>query len=73
MKNIRVAFDIKKKDTKISPGYSYLHCHLIFYVKMDFTQKDRFFANGSATTITSTSIYAGVVPIETVRIAFMYT
>ena len=44
-----------------------------FDVKMDFTRKDRFFANGSTTPIKSASTYAGVVSRETVRIAFMYT
>ena len=30
MTNVRSAFDVNKKNTKIYPGHSYLDCHLIF-------------------------------------------
>ena len=52
MKNVRFAFDIKERDTKIIPGNSYLDCHLFFDVKMDFTRKAKFVANGSINPIT---------------------
>ena len=67
-----MAFDIKEMDTKIAPGHSYLDCHLIFDVKMDFTRKAMFFANCSTPRITSASKYAGVVSIETAIISFTY-
>ena len=72
MKNVRVDFDIKEKDTKISPGHSYLDCHLIFDVKMDFTRKAMFVSNGSTTPISSASTYAKVLSRETVKISFTY-
>ena len=45
---------------------------MVFDVKMDFIQKARFVANGAKTKDLTTSMYAGVVSKETVRIAFMY-
>ena len=73
MKNVTVAFSVKEKDTNIAPGHSYLECYLIFYVKMYFTRKAKFVANGFTTPITSVIIYEGVVSRETVRITFTYT
>ena len=70
MKNTRVTFDIKEKGTKIALGHSYLECHLIFDVRMDFTSKASFVVNGFTTPITSARIYAGLLSIETVGIAF---
>ena len=67
-----MAFDIKEKNTMIAQGHSYLDCHLIFDVKMNFTRKARFVANGSTTPITSASTYSGVVYREAVRISFAY-
>ena len=61
MKNVRVDFDIKEKDTKISPGNSYIDSNLIFDVQMDFTRKARFVANESTTPMTLALTYAGVV------------
>ena len=72
MTNVRLAFEVKVKETKIDPGRSYLNFHPILGIKMDFTRKARFVANGSTTPITSASTYTGVVSIETVRIAFIY-
>ena len=47
MSEVRVAFDIKEKDTRVEPGREYLECYMIFDVKMDFTRKARFVANGA--------------------------
>ena len=71
MKNVRVAFDILDKEKNIEPGRTYLECYMIFDVKMDFTRKARFVANGSKTPDLENT-YAGVVSRETVRIAFVY-
>jgi len=45
---------------------------MIFDVKMDFTRKARFVANGSRTRDLAESTYAGVVSRETVCIALTY-
>ena len=72
MKNVRVYFDIKKKDTKIDPGHSYLDYHIIFDVKMDFTRKDRFVDNGYTTPIKPASTYGGIVSRDMARISLTY-
>lgn len=72
MGEVRVAFDIKDEGHRVEPGREYLDCYMVFDVKMDFTRKARFVANGSKTKDLSTSTYAGVVSRETVRIAFTY-
>ena len=66
-------FEVKERETKISPGHIYLNCHLNFDVKMNFTQKDRFVDNGSITLITSASAYAELVSRETLSVLFTYT
>ena len=71
MKNVRVAFDVLDDERKLEPGRVYLECYMIFDVKMDFTRKARFVANGSRTPDLENT-YAGVVSRETVRIAFVY-
>jgi len=72
MKNVRIAFDILEDGRNIEPGRTYLECYLIFDVKMDFTRKARFIANGSKTPDLLYATYAGVVSRESVRIAFTY-
>ena len=71
MRNVRVAFDILDGDRVLDPGRVYLECYMIFDVKMDFTRKARFVANGAKTPDLENT-YAGVVSRETVRIAFVY-
>ena len=72
MKNNRVAFEVLDEGKSPAPGYAYIECHMIFDVKMDFTRKARFVANGAMTPDPKDSCYAGVVSRETVRIAFTY-
>ena len=72
MRNVRVAFDVLEKGRNLEPGRTYLECYLIFDIKMNFTRKARFVANGSKTPDPMTSTYAGVVSRESVRIAFVY-
>ena len=50
MKNIYVAFQVLKNDQAILPGHTFLKCHMIFDVKMDFTRKVCFVANRAKTT-----------------------
>lgn len=73
MDEVRVAFDIKDSNFKnVEPGREFLDCYMIFDVKMDFTRKARFVANGAKTKDLTSSTYAGVVSRETVRIALTY-
>ena len=66
-------FDMKQKNTTVRPNYEYLNCYMVFDVKMDFTWKARFVANGAKMRDLLSSTYAGVVSKKTVRIAFTYT
>ena len=62
MGEVRVAFDVRQKNTTITPNYKYLSCYMVFNVKMDL-------ANGAKTKDLHSSTYAGVVSKETVQIA----
>jgi hypothetical protein len=69
MTNVRVAFDIKEKDTTPPVGYQEIRCHGIFDVKMDgFARKYRMVAGGHTTEAPKTLTYASVVSRESVRI-----
>ena len=72
MKNVMIAFDVLDDGKKLEPGREFIKCYMIFDVKMDFTRKARFVANGSRTRDPAESTYAGVVSRETVRIALTY-
>ncbi|KAL7525855.1 hypothetical protein ACHAWF_001533, partial [Thalassiosira exigua] len=52
-------------------GYQEISCHIIFDVKMDFTRKARFVANGSTTDTPSTLTYSSVLSRDSVRIALL--
>ena len=52
-------------------GYTEITCHLIFDVKMDFTRKARFVANGSMTDTPVSLCYSSVVSRDSVRLAFL--
>ena len=51
-------------------GYTEIRCHLIFDVKMDFTQKARFVTNESMTDTPVDLCYLSVVSRDSVRLAF---
>ena len=72
MQNVSVAFDFLPANHQLDADYKYLPCHLIFDVKMDFTRKARFVADGHRVADPVHSTYAGVVSRESVRIAFTY-
>ena len=72
MKNVRVAFEVLPEGAAPPPTYKPLQCYMVFDVKMDFTRKARFVANGSKTSDPEGSKYAGVVSRESVRIALTY-
>ena len=52
-------------------GYQEIICHVIFDVKMDFTLKSRFFANGSKTDAPVALTYSRVVSRDIVQLAFL--
>ena len=52
-------------------GFQEITCHLIFDVKMDFTRKARFVANGSKTEAPLSITYSSVVSRDSVRLAFL--
>ena len=68
----RVAFNILDDGKQVEPGRTYLECYMVFDIKMDFTRKARYVANGSKTPDLDKTNYSGVVSRETVRIAFTY-
>ena len=71
MKNVRVAFDIKERNTKPPPGYKHVGLMMVFDIKMDFTRKARLCARGDQTEPPVTLTYASVVSRESVRLAFL--
>ncbi len=52
-------------------GFQEISCHIVFDVKMDFTRKARFVANGSTTETPVTLCYSSVVSRNILRIAFL--
>jgi hypothetical protein len=44
MSNNCLAFQFLEENESIPIGYKWIRCHMIFDVKMDFTQKARFVA-----------------------------
>ncbi len=52
-------------------GFQEIKCHIVFDVKMDFTQKARFVAGGHTTVLPNSLTYSSVVSRENVKIAFL--
>jgi len=71
MKNNRMAFQFLEDEQPVPVGYTWIKCHMIFDVKMDFTRKARYVAGGHMTDPPSSITYASVVSRDSVRIAFM--
>jgi hypothetical protein len=71
MTNNRKAFKFLEDGELIPIGYQWIHCHMIFDAKMDFTRKARFVAGGHMTDPPSTLTYSSVVSRDSVRIAFL--
>eukprot|EP01082_Thalassiosira_pseudonana_P015427 g13704.t1 g13704 contig9:237785-238624(-) len=72
MKNVRVAFRILPNGERVPQNYQFVHCHMIFDVKMeDLRRKARLVAGGHTTVAPATMTYASVVSRETVRIALL--
>ena len=80
MKKAKVAYnevddctpdDVRHGKVPELTGFQEISCHLIFDVKMDFTRKARFVANGSTTDAPVALCYSSVVSRDSVRIAFL--
>jgi len=73
MSNVSVAFDYVEEGKYVPAGYTFLPCKLILDVKINFTRKARYVAQGcfGDQNITGSN-YAGVVSRESVRIALTY-
>ena len=72
MYQVSVAFKIMQDRWHIPVGYMKASGHLIFDVKMDFTQKAQWVKNGNFTPDLEDSKYAGVVSCDIVRIELTY-
>ena len=70
MFNVRVAFEILEEDQPAPAGWKKASRHLVWDVKMDFTRKAKWVLDGHKTPDPIGSTFAGVVPRESVRIAF---
>eukprot|EP00804_Cyclotella_cryptica_P023948 CCRYP_010054-RA/>CCRYP_010054-RA protein AED:0.31 eAED:0.32 QI:0/0/0/1/0.5/0.33/3/0/420 len=72
MNNVRVSFDVLADGVAPPADHWYIHCHLIFDIKMeDYHRKARLVAGGHVTKAPATLTYASVVSRETVRIALL--
>jgi hypothetical protein len=71
MSNNHLAFQFLEENESIPIGYKWIRCHMIFDVKMDFTQKARFVAGGHMTNPPTSITYSSVVSRDSVRIAFL--
>jgi hypothetical protein len=80
MGNVKLAYEANEKyspeDVRTGKApelsqYQEITCHLIFDVKMDFTRKARFVANGAQTETPSSLTYSSVVSRESVKLAFL--
>jgi Reverse transcriptase (RNA-dependent DNA polymerase) len=69
--NIIPALKILKLDEKPPVGSKLIPCHIVFDVKMDFTQKAQFVAGGHVTDPPSSQTYVSVISRDSVQIAFL--
>ena len=72
MFNVGVSFEILEEGQAAPPGWNKASGHLIWDVKMDFTRKARWVLDRHKTPDPIGSTFAGVVSLESVRIAFTY-
>ena len=63
--------EVRDNQVPTMRGFQEIICHIIFDVKMDFTRKARFVANGSTTETPVGICYSSVVSRDSVRIAFL--
>lgn len=73
MENVSVYFDILKDNQRLPAGSKKATDHLVWDVKMNFTQKSRWVKDGHNTTNPKGSNFAGVVSRDIIFIIFTYT
>jgi hypothetical protein len=71
MTNAHIAFNIQQPHAQPPPGYKCIPCHILFDIKMDFTNKARIVVGGHVTDPPSSITYSSVVSREMVRIVFV--
>jgi hypothetical protein len=71
MTNVMPAFTILDQDAPKPVAHTWIPCHMIFDIKMDFTRKARFIAGGHVTDPPSSITYDSVVLRDSVRIALL--
>jgi hypothetical protein len=70
IKEMQIGFDILEDGLLPPEDYQFVHCHMVFDVKMeDFCPKARLVAGGHMTKAPATLTYASVVSCQTVRLA----
>ena len=67
-----VAFQILGLNAKAPPDWHKASGHIIFDVKMDFTRKAHWVEDGHKTPNSTTSIFAGVLSRDSIRIALTH-
>ena len=63
--------EVRKGKVDALKGVQEIRCHVIFDVKMDFTRKARFVADGSRTETPVSVCYSSVVSRDSVRLALL--
>ena len=72
MYNVGVAFEILAAGQRAPKGWRLATGHLIWDIKMDFTQKARWVLDGHKTSTPEGTTFAGVVSRKSVQIIFVY-
>ena len=63
--------EVKANQVPHMKGFQEITCHLVFDVKMDFTRKARYVADGSKTDTPVGICYSSVVSRDSVRLALL--
>ena len=67
MENVKVGFQISASGEKAPNGYQFVHCYMVFDIKMeDFRRKSHLVVEGNITQIADVITYFSVVTRETV-------
>ena len=72
MTDIGIEFTFLEEGQKAPLGWTKAIGHIIFYVNIDFTRKAMWVKDVHCTPDPTTSAYAGVVSLESVRVALTY-
>jgi hypothetical protein len=73
MLHVTPAFEVLEEGGTAPVGSKWIPCHMIFDIKIDFTQKARFVAGGHVTEPPTSITYSSVVARDSICIAFLIT